>query len=942
MGKTKLRKPIVKLGLKLTDDANLKMGLEKMDENRPEYWGLAAVMTDEQAELALKMDKRKPISAEKLAKRAHMDVEKCRAMLDEMCEIGILEYNFHNDQHEKRYVLNIFVVGMIENYILNNDLIEEKPEMGEFFHQMGYLPLRSIAGMAPPGGAGLGFRVVPVEKAIPSGSQAIPTDRLSYWLNTTDKYAVMPCVCRRAMRLRGEGCGELEEEICIAVGDYAEYIVETGRGHYATYDEIIELLQRAEDNGYMHQVTNEDGPGHIFAICNCHVGSCYALRCSQLFNAPNLSASCYRAKVDPEKCVACGKCVEVCPAGAPRLGQKLPTLNGTVNYPKQPLPFEDHIWGKKDWDFNYRDNNQRNCYDSGTAPCKTACPAHISIEGYIRMAKEGRYLDALKLIKQDNPFPAVCGSICNKRCEAACTRGIFDDPLSIDEIKKYIAEQEIQSEHRYIPKKIPHSGRTKPYDEKIAVIGAGPAGLSAAYFLSEMNYPVTVFDRNPQPGGMLRMGIPNFRLEKDVLDAEIDVLRQMGVEFRCGVTVGKDVTIQQLRDAGYKGFYVAIGAQGARKLGVPGEDESDSVISGVDFLREVAMQTAKPLPKRVAVIGGGNVAIDVARTAVRMGAEEITQFSLEQRHEMPAAEDEIEEAESEGIRFACGWGPKEIRVTGGRVESIILKRCTSVRDADGRFHPVYDENDLMELPCEAVLAAIGQSIVWDGLDVGDLVVTRRGTAEADPVTYQTAQPDIFVGGDCYSGPRFAIDAIAAGREGAVSLHRYVHKGQSLTLARNRRQFVELDKSNLALAPDCYDRPHRAVVARDAAKARTFADDRMLLTEEQIKAEASRCLECGATYVDQNKCIGCGLCTTRCNFDAIHLERNHPEAAKMVPYEQAVPRIMANGVKQYAKTAVKLVKRALDGSKVSEKDVTLGAAVTSGREEPEAGKTAPTA
>lgn len=382
-----LRPLIVKVARMITDCMDVKLGIVKLDENRPEYWLLDRILTDDMARLALKMGVRKPKTVRELAKKTGWIPEKVQALLDEMADIGIVEYNYHNEDHHKQYVIPVFIVGSGENFLLNKKIMAESPEMaGKFMERMSYLPLEMLAPMVPPGGGGLGFHVIPVETAIPKDSQSVSVEHLSHWL---DKYrsqlAVVPCVCRRSMRTQGLGCGELEDDVCIVVGDYADYLIETGKeAKRVSYDDIIALLKRTEENGYMHQITNGDGPDEIFAICNCHVGSCYGLRCSQLFNAPNMSASAYRAEVTAENCVACGKCVEVCPAGAARLGQKLCTKDGPVVYPKQELP-DGHIkWGKDKWNYNYREDNQINCYDSGTAPCKTACPAHIAVQGYIR------------------------------------------------------------------------------------------------------------------------------------------------------------------------------------------------------------------------------------------------------------------------------------------------------------------------------------------------------------------------------------------------------------------------------------------------------------------------------------------------------------------------------------------------------------------------------
>ena len=902
------REPIAKLGKKITDRIPQKLGLKKITRNDPEYWGLAGVLTDEEALLALKLGVRKPKTLSEIVKISGLEEKKCEALLEEMSRKGLLEYNWENAAHEKQYVLPMYVPGCAEFFNMNAKILESNPEMGTFFEHMSRLPLEKITPFVPEGGAGIGMHVIPVEKAIEMENESVDLEHISYWLSKYEgKYAASPCSCRRSRLTHDEGCADDPEGWCVAVGDMADYVVETQKdGRYISKEEALDIFRQAEENGFVHQITNIDGKNKIFAICNCNVNVCYALRTSQLFNTPNMSRSAYIAKVEKQNCVACGKCVEACPAGAVKLGQKLCDKEGCeITYPRMPLP-GDQPWGEHMWTHNYRDVNRINCYDTGTAPCKTACPAHIGIQGYLQLAKEGRYEDALALIKKDNPLPAVCGHVCNRRCEDACTRGTIDEAVAIDEVKRFIAERDLNAETRFIPKKTIPSLKGG-FEEKIAIIGAGPAGLSCAYFLALTGYKPTIFEKNAEPGGMLRYGIPSYKLEKDLLAAEIDVIRQLGVEIRCGVEVGKDVTIEDLREQGYKGFYAAIGCQRGRKPGISGEN-AEGAYAAVDFLREAGAKESFALEGDVVVVGGGNVAIDAARISSRCTDAKISMFCLEAREKMPASNEEIEEALEEGIELNCGWGPKEVLEEDGHVSGVVFKKCTRVFDAQGRFSPEYDENDTVTVPCRHVIFSVGQAIDWGHmLDNLHVELRPNGGALANKLTYQTSEPDIFVGGDVYTGPKFAIDAIAAGREGAVSLHRYVHEHCTLTIGRNRRDFIELDKENIKV--ETYDSSSRQIPPKADVKeqAKTFRDLSQSLTEEQVKKETSRCLSCGASVVDPNKCIGCGVCTTKCMFDAIHLHREIPGASIMRASEDKLKYILPNMVKQSIKVKFKKKK-----------------------------------
>ena len=869
-----------------------------------EYWSFAEAATDEQADVLLKMKMRRPYTLAEMVKLTGMPESEIEKMLDDMSYTGLLEYNWENPTRTKQWVLPMLVPGSAEFLNMRVGQLDEHPVFAKFFEQASKGPLSKATPMVPPGGAGIGMHVIPVEQAIDAASTSVPIEHIEHWLDKYDgKYAASTCSCRASRKVLGEGCGDDPHDWCIAVGDMADYVVETDRGHYITREEVYDILRAAEDNGFVHQITNIDGENKIFAICNCNVNVCYALRTSQLFNTPNLSRSAYVAHTQADKCVACGRCVEVCPAGAVKLGQKLCSkATGKVpEYPRQELP-DTVKWGPEKWSPNYRNDNRVETHKAGTAPCKTACPAHIAVQGYLKLAAQGRYDEALALIKRENPLPAVCGRICNRRCEDACTRGRVDAAVAIDEVKKFIAQRDLDAATRYIPPMVTPT-RAGGFDQKVAIIGAGPAGLSCAFYLAEKGYKPVVFEKMPRPGGMLTYGIPSFKLEKDVIEAEVEVIREMGAEFRYGVEVGRDVTLAELREQGFAAFYVAIGCQGGRLPGIDGQD-AKGIWTAVDFLAKYTDQTAGAAPAmgRTVVVGGGNVAIDAARVAARTQAPEVTMLCLESAEEMPASDEEVAEAHEDGVDIRCGWGPKEVLTNEvGAVRGIVFKCCTRVFGDDGRFAPEYDENDLVTIECDQVVFAIGQSIEWGNLLEGSAVELGRSQgAVADPQTYQTAEPDIFVGGDVYTGPKFAIDAIAAGHEAAVSIHRFVQHG-TLTIGRNQRKYVELNKDDADLSS--YDTAQREVpAAKDAAaaKAAPFREYTQTLTEEQVRAETARCLGCGASVVDPNKCIGCGLCTTKCAFDAIHLTRERPECSNMVKYEKKVPSLAKYALKREIK------------------------------------------
>ncbi len=884
------RPNILALASKISLESLTYTGITYKD---PEYRILDPIVDDDMCSIMMRMRLEKNFTAEDLARKAKKSVEFTQEQLDKLVKAGVIRVRTVDGK--TCYYYPIWVPGIMEGILSNREQCDKYPDLGVCFEE--YTRIR-VGMLAPVLGNGVNFmRVMPVMSAIENNTHAASYDELTTIIENAKAISVGPCSCRRSRRLMGEGCGHLEEDMCIYLDDNAINFSKNGEHRLVSKEEAYEILKRAEDNGLVHDVNQAPGFDGVTAICNCCGCSCYALRITELFRSPEAVRSNFIARVDKDKCVACGQCVENCQPNAVKLGQKLCTTDPHVS---DAYKSDKEVpWDKKSYNVDYR-TTRTDVMDSGTAPCKAQCPAHIPVQGYIKLASQGRYTEALELIKKENPFPAVCGRICNKACEDACTRGDIDDPIAIDDIKKFIAEKDLEAKHRFVPKMVNQIGKPigKPYPEKIAVIGAGPAGLSCAYYLAVKGYPVTVYEKEKALGGMLTMGIPSFRLERDVINAEIDVLRELGVEFKTGVEVGKDVTLDELREQGFKAFYLAIGASKGTKVGCPGDD-LEGVFTGIDFLREINLGGKPAIGKNVAVIGGGNVAIDVARAAVRLGAK-TTVIYRRSRDEMPAADDEIEEAIEEGVKFKFLASPAEISGEG-KAETLKVE----IMELNAQKKPV-GTGKFETIAVSAVISAIGQKIDMCGME--GFKANANGTLIVDMPSYQTSQPDVFAGGDLVTGPKFAIDAIAAGKEGAVSIHRYVHPGQSQVIGRDRRDYKAMNTATAGISVEGFDNTPRQKAAGGSAKEakKTFKDLRGVLTEEQMKKETARCLGCGAAVVDESLCVGCGICTTKCKFDAIHLEKVTDYVG--APYFQQLVKAVGNAPAAVAKLVTKKIAR----------------------------------
>ncbi len=539
--------------------------------------------------------------------------------------------------------------------------------------------------------------------------------------------------------------------------------------------------------------------------------------------------------MDPSKCTGCGECAKVCPVECKNeYNEGLDVRRAAFRKYAQAVPGAFSIEKR------------------GTSPCKAACPAHISVQGYVALTAQGKYREALKLIKEENPLPAICGRVCDHPCETDCMRGKLDEPVAIDSIKRFLADLDLSSETRFVPQ------IKEKRDEKVAIIGSGPAGLSCAYYLAIEGYRVTVFEKLPVLGGMLTVGIPSYRLPKNIIEAEIQVIRDMGVEFKTGVEIGKDFTISQLRDQGYKAFFMGIGAQECKALSIPGE-ELEGVVPGVEYLRDINLGKKVPLGDRVAVIGGGNVAMDTVRTALRNGSSKPFIVYRRSEKEMPANEEEIHECREEGIEIMTLTNPKRIIGENGWVKAVECERMElGEPDASGRRRPVAIVGSEFIMEVDAVVPAIGQESDWACLtEECACRLTDWGTMTIDPLTQQTHDPDIFAGGDAVTGPKTVIKAIAAGKQAAISIGRYI-RGEDLSAGREKEwQAVQ------EVSTEGYDRMPRARMPVVSPEVRTgnFEEVQLGFTEEQVKAEAARCLSCGV-------CSECYQCVEACLANAV--------------------------------------------------------------------------
>ena len=539
-----------------------------------------------------------------------------------------------------------------------------------------------------------------------------------------------------------------------------------------------------------------------------------------------------------DKCTGCGDCQQVCPIDIPSPFE----LGMTTRHPIS-RPFPQAI------------PNTYSILREGMPPCQAACPAGVNVQGYMTLTGAGKFAEALALVRERMPFASICGRICVRPCESACKRGQLDAPSAICHTKRFLGDYELEHGlHSNPPMR-------EPREKKVAVIGSGPAGLSASYYLAIEGYQVTVLEKLPALGGMLTVGIPDYRLPREIIDAEIENIRAMGVTFCTGITFGQDVSVDDLEAQGYQAIFLSTGLHVSRSLGIEGED-LDGVMGGTDLLRKVGLKENITVGARVVVIGGGNVAVDVARTAVRLGAEHVELVCLETRDEMPAWEREVCEALEENVLVHYSWGPKRLLGEDGTVRGVEFKRCTAVFDENGAFNPTYDENEVMNVPCDTVFVAIGQASEGPVLrDVG-IGLAPGGRILTDPETLATTRPGLFAGGDCTLGPATFVQAVAQGRQAALSIHSYLEFGGLREIDSKERPVDKQISEAEKLRAKPIDRHEMPMLAAETRRA-SFDQIELGLSEEMAVQEGQRCLSCGL-------CCQCGECVRKCGPQAINL------------------------------------------------------------------------
>ncbi len=779
--------------------------------------------TPEEAEVGLLLSQT-PAKLSDLVASTGRDKEEFHAMLKHMAGKGIVHP--HTVDGEDAYSLFPTAVGLWETSFAKGESTPETEKLARLWRQY-YLDgwgEKMVSGGTPY------MRVIPVDTSVNPEKEVYSYEKAADLIKEYDYICVLHCPCREAARLEGKGCGK-PTETCFHFGELAEFFVKKGFGREITQQEAMDILDMTEKAGLIHTVANSKQMG--VAMCSCCTCCCTQYRAATEFGREHVvEQSRFAAKVDTDKCIACRRCEERCMPSAF-------SLKKTVT-------------------------------DRLVPPCEDACPAGINVPGYVALIGEGREIDAYNLILKNNPFPAVCGRVCTHPCELSCTRNQVDAPVAIRHLKRYITDTVFENYTPEAVEALPKNGKS------VGIVGAGPSGLSCGYYLALLGFDVDVYESQPVAGGVLAYGIPEYRVPRSVLAKEIDMIEKAGVKIHLNTDIGKEITFDRLRKD-HDALYLAIGTQSSKKAGIPGED-LPGVYDGLNFLREVSLGEKPQIGKTVVVVGGGNVAVDVARSALRLGAASVSILYRREREDMPAFEEDVLEALEDGVKIINSFAPKEI-LGKEKVTGVEFMRCTQVRDESGAVTLTYDVCDITSIDCDTVITAIGQSP-----DISFVTgLSDQGRLTTDPATRMTSLDGVFAGGDLVRGSDVAIAAIADGKEAAIAIDVYLG-GKGVL---NTGIAVDIPAPDLTVRPYLGD---RYPLERLDKSERVCSFDEVVkgYCKENAIGEAKRCLRCDQQLreeVDPAKCMGCGLCVTTCPGEAITLVEREAYEAPVTTLEE---------------------------------------------------------
>ncbi len=868
-----------------------------------EYRILSILLTEKQADVALAAGLRKERTVSVLSRKSGYTIEEVTRVANDLAELGL--FSTWMDDGTRKYYMDAFFPATMINVLTNKTVVANHPELGELYDKYA----AKLDDMFPDNRAvGTGMvRVLPVQDSVSIDSSAAAVrigtqddddddesdesdgsdesaegisdddgivskyEKISFYLNKANRFCLSSCACAVARRLTCEGDGFIEDDKCLHLDRMAEYYIETCRGREISRQEAFDFIRKTDAAGYLHVLVNTYGRGRALTICTSKYSTCFGLRGAISRGTYASVASNFIAGYSESDCIACKECMKKCPTNALRMSSRFSMADiQKILSPKRRRENEaEHI--------DYRDSFEE-CDKSGTSPCISFCRLQMPVQSFLELTKAGEYEKAYGLMLENNPFPSITSLLCVCKSERNCLRFRMDEPVAIKDIERFLSEK--CSGTYPLPNTQKIDGGT--YDDRIAIIGSGVAGMSCAYFLAKKGYRPVIFEKQRIPGGALATHVPAYRIKRDVVEQEILKLERMGVEIRCGISVGEDITIDELRNAGFRAFLVAIGMQKGEIMPAAGND-ADGIYTGMDYLRKLNMNEITTHKGAVVIVGDGIVAFSIARSIIRKSGNDVFLFTSCRREEIDMELEELLNTESEGVEIVNGWAISEVLNTDGRVSAAVFKKIVrknpydiSRGDEEDDDDDAYDDEDTRTIECATLIYAGQQKVDWCGLDkqFGVEVNPENDLPTINERTLETSAPGVFVAGEMAEGEFGAADSINEGRLAAESIHRYLRQGQNLVAGRRKGNYSPVNKDAVNYQTIDYVRVQRinADYEKKHMNRRNFSLGKKTYTEDQAKLESSRCLNCGKVAYDDGKCIGCGQCVVKCPTGAIWMEK----------------------------------------------------------------------